>query len=129
MDTREFSLTNERLRCLSISEVQRAVARAFNLSLTEMLSRGRSHRVARARQVAMYLSRELAGGGSLGPRRMADSFPRIGLAFARDHTSVIHACNAIARRRLRDAAFAHLLDDITREVIEAPRPAAPPLAA
>ena len=50
-----------------------------------------------------YLSRELAGGGWTGRRRQAASFPRIGLAFARDHTSVLHACNVVARRRLDSA--------------------------
>jgi chromosomal replication initiator protein len=112
----------DRLRCISIDEVQRAVARAFSLSIAEMLSRRRRHHLARARQVAMYLSRELVGGGRLGPRRMAASFPRIGLAFARDHTSVIHACNVVESRRLCDGAFARLLDEITRGLVEASRP-------
>jgi chromosomal replication initiator protein len=97
--------------------------------MREMLSRRRSQRVAQARQVAMYLSRELVGGGHLGSRRMAASFPRIGLAFARDHTSVIHACNVITRRRLLDLAFARMLDDITREVVAARRAPLPRLAA
>lgn len=109
----------ERPRCISIVDIQRAVARAFCLSTSEMLSRQRRHRLAWARQVAMYLSRELAGGGWLGRRRQAASFPRIGIAFARDHTSVIHACNVIARRRLADADFALFLDCITRELTAA----------
>src|SRR5271169_2278004 len=86
----------DRPGCISIADVQRAVARAFCLSISEMLSRKRRHRLAGARQVAMYLSRELAGGGWMGRRRQAASFPRIGMAFARDHTSVIHACNVVA---------------------------------
>jgi len=109
----------DRLGCISIADVQRAVARAFCLSISEMLSRKRRHRVAGARQVAMYLSRELAGGGWMGRRRQAASFPRIGMAFARDHTSVIHACNVVARRRLADADFARLLDRIACELTAA----------
>jgi chromosomal replication initiator protein len=95
------------------------VARAFCLSLGEMLSRQRRHRLTGARQVAMYLSRELVGGGWMGRRRQAASFPRIGMAFARDHTSVIHACQVVARRRLADPEFARLLDRITRELTTA----------
>ncbi|MGZ6194547.1 MAG: helix-turn-helix domain-containing protein [Candidatus Binataceae bacterium] len=51
---------------ISIADVQHAVARTFCLSIDEMLSRQRRHRLAGARQVAMYLSRELAGGGWTG---------------------------------------------------------------
>ena len=105
-------------RCISILDVQRAVARAFCLSTGELLSRKRSYHLVRARQIAMYLSRELAGGGWLGRRRQAASFPRIGIAFERDHSSVIHACNVIARRRLFDVDLATLLDRITRELTE-----------
>jgi chromosomal replication initiator protein len=109
----------DRPACISITDVQHAVARAFCLSISEMLSRKRRHRLTGARQVAMYLSREMAGGGWTGRRRQAASFPRIGMAFARDHTSVIHACNVVARRRLADADFARLLDRIARELTAA----------
>ena len=104
-----------RAELISITDVQRAVARAFRLGVGEMLSRARHNRVACARQVAMYLCRELAGGPA-GHRRRAASFPRIGRAFARDHTSVIHACNVVARRRIAEAGFARLLDTIVRDL-------------
>jgi chromosomal replication initiator protein len=109
----------DRPGCISIADVQHAVARAFSLSISEMLSRMRRHRLAGARQVAMYLSREMAGGGWLGRRRQAASFPRIGMAFERDHTSVIHACNVVVRRRLADADFARTLDRIAHELTAA----------
>ncbi len=106
----------DRPAAISISDVQRAVARTFALSLGAMLSRDRCRYPTRARHVAMYLSRELAGGGCDGPRPYAASFPRIAMAFARDHSSVIHACNLIARRRESDADFARLLDRIAQEL-------------
>jgi hypothetical protein len=118
---RRVATMETRPACISIADVQHAVARIFCLSVGEMLSRKRRHHLAGARQVAMYLSRELAGGGWTGPRRRAASFPRIGMAFARDHTSVIHACNAVARRRAADPEFARLLDRIARELVAAPR--------
>jgi chromosomal replication initiator protein len=111
--------------CISIPDVQHAVARAFCLNLADMLSRQRRHRLTGARQVAMYLSRELAGGGFRGRRRQAASFPRIGMAFARDHSSVIHACQVVARRRLADAELAGLIERITRELTAAAHKPAP----
>lgn len=107
-------------RCLSITEIQQAVARAFGLSVSQMLSRRRLRHVSHARQAAMYLCRELAAAGWLGRRRLAGSFPRIGLAFARDHTSVIHACNAVARRRLHDLELARRLDEVAHKLTQSP---------
>jgi chromosomal replication initiation ATPase DnaA len=77
-----------------------------------MLSHKQSRRHAWPRQIAMYLSRKLV-------RTQAASFPRIGLAFGRDHTTVIYACNLVARRRLAWADLALFLDRITRELTEA----------
>ena len=105
-----------RPRCISITDVQQAVARVFRLSIAEMMSRKRSRTVASARQVAMYLSRELTGGGG---RRAGASFPRIGMAFARDHSSVIHACCVIERRRQSDGGFAQMLEAIEGELTAA----------
>lgn len=102
---------------ISIADVQRAVARAFNLSVAELVSRERRQRVACARHVAMYLSRTLVGGERrVGARAGRASFPRIGIAFARDHTSVIHACNEVGRRLRRDRGFSRLLDQIAEQV-------------
>jgi chromosomal replication initiation ATPase DnaA len=44
------------------------------------------------------------------------SFPRIGIAFARNHSSVIHAYNSIERRRHFDVKFARLLDSLAHDV-------------
>jgi chromosomal replication initiator protein len=106
-------------RIISIAQVQDAVARAFHLSRADLLSRTRRQHVVYARHVAMFLSRELAGkvndGDKLTPRRSA-SFHRIGKAFCRDHSSVIHACNVIGRRQRQDTGFAELLRNLAREV-------------
>jgi chromosomal replication initiation ATPase DnaA len=92
----------DRPACISITDVQHAVARAFCLSISEMLSRKRRHRLTGARQVAMYLSREMAGGGWMGRRRQAASFPRIGMAF---HPRLQRGrAPSPGRRRLRPAA-------------------------
>jgi len=109
-------LIESRAESISLTDIQQAVARTFRLDLAEMLSRARHNHVACARQVAMYLCRELAGGGPEGRRSNLASYPRIAKAFARDHTSVIHACNVVAQRRRAEAGFARLLDRIAREL-------------
>ena len=107
-------------RMISITQVQNAVARAFHLTRADLISRTRRQHVVYARHIAMYLSRELVGrpndGDELAPSRHRASFPRIGQAFLRDHSSVIHACNVIGRRQRLDAGFAELLRNLMREV-------------
>jgi chromosomal replication initiator protein len=106
-------MNNDR-RVISIPEVQTAVARVFHLSRAELLSRSRRQHIAHARQIAMYLSRELTGRPAR--RGSGTSFPRIGMAFNRDHSSVIHACNRIAHRRATDTELARLLDRLASSV-------------
>jgi chromosomal replication initiation ATPase DnaA len=81
-------------RRLLVAEIQAAVAAHFLLPLREMTSARRDRAAARARQVAMYLSRRLT------PR----SLPEIGRRFGnRDHTTVLHAVRRIERLRGEDA--------------------------
>jgi chromosomal replication initiator protein len=72
----------------TIAAVQEAVAASFGVTRGELLSSARTARIARARQVAMYLSRELVGS----------SMPLIGKAFNRDHTTVLHAIRTVQAR-------------------------------
>jgi chromosomal replication initiation ATPase DnaA len=69
--------------------------------------RDRSQHVVPARQIAMYLIRKL---GSY-------SFPRIGISFKRDHSTVIYACQKIARRA-QEEAFARTLALLEKIVLE-----------
>ena len=107
-------------RFISIAEIQHAVAAAFSLTRADLLSRSREQRIACARHVAMYLSRELALGKDRGrgsaPNNLPASYPRIGMAFDRDHTSVMHACNSIGRKCRTDQRFARMVDGIASEV-------------
>ncbi|MCJ9430014.1 chromosomal replication initiator protein DnaA [Kordiimonas sp. A6E486] len=89
-------------RKLTIDEIQRAVADYFNLRLSEMLSERRARNIARPRQVAMYLSKQLT----------SRSLPEIGRRFGgRDHTTVMHAVRKIEDLRRDDS---QLDDDLTR---------------
>jgi chromosomal replication initiation ATPase DnaA len=78
---------------VSIADIQRVAAMHFRIPVREMWSARRSREVARPRQVAMYLCRELT----------RFSLPAIGRRFgARDHTTVIHAIRQIDKLRLAD---------------------------
>jgi chromosomal replication initiator protein len=74
-------------RQISIDNIQRTVADYYKIKVAEMYSKKRSRNVARPRQVAMALAKELT----------QLSLPDIGEAFGgRDHTTVLHACRKIA---------------------------------
>lgn len=81
----------------SVAEIQATVCRRFKIPRMEMVSARRARDVARPRQVAMYLAKELT----------PLSLPNIGRLFGkRDHTTVIHACRRVVTliaedRRLR----------------------------
>lgn len=72
------------------------VAAAFGLGAAELMSVSRLRSVLRARQVAMFLARELTGL----------SYPRLAAAFGRDHTTVLHACRKVEAETAADVAFA-----------------------
>jgi chromosomal replication initiator protein len=73
-------------RAATLEAIQTAAAEAFGLSRERLLARDRSPQVALARQVAMYLARELTN----------DSLPEIGRSFGRDHSTVVHAHKRVA---------------------------------
>jgi chromosomal replication initiator protein len=84
-------------RRVSIDEIQRRVAEHYNIRLSEMTSDRRARAVARPRQVAMYLAKQLT----------TRSLPEIGRKFGgRDHTTVIHAIRKVEELKLSDAAIA-----------------------
>jgi chromosomal replication initiator protein len=81
-------------KLVSIDNIQRTVAEYYKIKISDLLSKRRSRSVARPRQVAMALSKELTN----------HSLPEIGDAFGgRDHTTVLHACRKIAELKETDA--------------------------
>ena len=78
-------------KLVTIDNIQRTVAEYYRIRVSDLLSKRRSRSVARPRQVAMALSKELTN----------HSLPEIGDAFGgRDHTTVLHACRKV--KSLRD---------------------------
>ena len=81
-------------KLVSVDNIQRTVAEYYKIKISDLLSKRRSRSVARPRQVAMALSKELTN----------HSLPEIGDAFGgRDHTTALHACRKIAELRELDA--------------------------
>jgi len=92
-------------RRLTMEEIQKRVAEHFKIRISDMSSARRSRAVARPRQVAMYLSKQLT----------SRSLPEIGRAFGgRDHTTVMHAVRKVEELVKLDTAFAEDVELLTR---------------
>ncbi len=92
-------------RRITIEEIQRKVAEHWNIRLTDMASSRRARAVARPRQVAMYLAKQLT----------SRSLPEIGRRFGnRDHTTVMHAVARVGELIERDAAFGEQVELLRR---------------
>jgi chromosomal replication initiator protein len=92
-------------RRVTIEEIQKRVAEHFNIKVSDMHSARRSRAVARPRQVAMYLAKQLT------PR----SLPEIGRKFGgRDHTTVMHAVRKVEELRASDSSFAEDVELLRR---------------
>jgi len=96
-------------RRVTIQEIQKRVAQHWSIRVTEMSSARRSRNIARPRQVAMYLSKQLT----------EKSLPDIGRHFGdRDHTTVMHAVARVSALMATDAAFAGDVE-MLRRLLEA----------
>jgi chromosomal replication initiator protein len=92
-------------RRVTIEEIQKRVSEHWNIRLTDMSSARRARAVARPRQVAMYLAKQLT----------SRSLPEIGRKFGnRDHTTVMHAVQRVTELMERDAAFAEDVELLRR---------------
>jgi len=81
---------------ISIDNIQKTVADFYRIKVSDLLSKKRTRIIARPRQVAMCLARELT----------QLSLPEIGAAFGdRDHTTVMYACKTIENLRNSDSAL------------------------
>jgi chromosomal replication initiator protein len=97
-------LLRSRERRVTIEEIQRRVAEHFNIRFAEMTSDRRARVVARPRQVAMYLAKQLT----------SCSLPQIGLKFGRDHTTVMHAVRRIEELKETDSTLEEDLELLRR---------------
>jgi chromosomal replication initiator protein len=87
-------------RQISVENIQKTVADFFNIKVADMYSKRRPANIARPRQIAMYLAKELT----------QKSLPEIGELFGgRDHTTVLHAVRKIANDRSKSPECNHEL--------------------
>jgi chromosomal replication initiator protein len=96
-------------RRVRIEDIQKVVARHFNVSKSDLLSSRRTRTIVRPRQIAMYLAKMLT------PR----SLPEIGRRFGgRDHTTVLHAVRKVEELMSGDKALAEEVELLKRLIDE-----------
>jgi len=94
-------------RRTTIDQIQKKVAEHFNVKISDMHSARRSRTVARPRQIAMFLSKNLT----------TRSLPEIGRKFGgRDHTTVIHAIKKIQELVKNDSSLSEDIEILTRSL-------------
>jgi len=92
-------------RQVSVENIQKTVAEYYKIKIADILSKKRSRNFSRPRQIAMSLTRELTNL----------SFPEIGEAFGgRHHTTIMHACDEIENKRLKDQNIGQDLGFLTQ---------------
>jgi chromosomal replication initiator protein len=92
-------------RLVTVNNIQKTVAEYYKIRVSDLHSKSRSRQVARPRQVAMALAKELTD----------HSLPEIGDAFGgRDHTTVLHACRKIAELNSIDPRIKEDYDNLIR---------------
>ena len=102
------SLAPQRKKEVTTDLVKRVVAEKFNVSVHDIVGKRRTHNIALARQVAMFLCRELT----------TCSYPELGALFGgRDHSTVIHARKVVAERADKDENFKSELSTIQSSIL------------
>ncbi len=92
-------------KLVTIDNIQRSVAEYYKIKMSDMISKRRNRSVARPRQMAMCLSKELTN----------HSLPEIGDAFGgRDHTTVLHACKQVKNLRSTSLDFSEDYNNLLR---------------
>ena len=96
-------------QAISIANIQKAAADYFGVRIADLTGKGRSRSIARPRQLAMALAKELT----------EHSLPEIGDAFGnRDHTTVLHACRVIRGLVASDAKMREDWEKLIRKLTE-----------
>ncbi|NKF21150.1 chromosomal replication initiator protein DnaA [Solimonas marina] len=93
-------------RMVTIDNIKRTVANYYNIRVTDLNSPRRTRSLARPRQVAMALAKELT----------QHSLPEIGEAFGKDHTTVLHACRKVAELREAEVKYREDYENLQRQL-------------
>ena len=99
---------SEKVKPTTPEQVQRAVAEHFDVRIADLRGRSRQRQIVRPRQLAMFLCKELIPSMSLND---------IGDAFGgKDHTTVIYACDQVAKKIKLDATQRLVVDQLTKAI-------------
>ena len=99
--------TDKKIININIDSITKTVCDQLNVAENKMREKTRKKEVVQARQIAMYLSKEMTNS----------SLKTIGLHFGgRDHSTVVHACGSIENAKERDGAFNKLLMDLKNQI-------------
>lgn len=93
-------------RMVTIDNIKRTVANYFNIRVGDLNSPRRTRSLARPRQIAMALAKELT----------QHSLPEIGEAFGKDHTTVLHACRKVTELREEDIKIREDYENLQRQL-------------
>lgn len=104
----ESLIVKKEKTAISPEKIMDEVAARYGIRRDDILSTRRNRDVAVPRQLAIYLTRELA----------QLSTTRIGDAFGRDHSTIMHACRKTADSIAGDKEFARIVDELTRAIME-----------
>jgi chromosomal replication initiator protein len=92
-------------KLITVDNIQKTVAEYYKVKVSDILSKRRSRSIARPRQMAMALAKELTN----------HSLPEIGEHFGgRDHTTVIHACRKVKELLIAESDFAEDYKNLMR---------------
>jgi chromosomal replication initiator protein len=93
-------------RAVTLENIKRTVANYYNIRLADLNSVRRTRTLARPRQLAMSLAKELT----------QHSYPEIGTSFGKDHTTVLHACRKIAELKSQDDRLKEDYENLLRQL-------------
>jgi len=93
-------------RLITIENIMRTVSGYYNIRVADLSSKRRSRSLARPRQIAMALAKELT----------EHSLPEIGRAFDKDHTTVLHACKKVRELREDDPRIREDYENLLRQL-------------
>lgn len=93
-------------RMVTIDNIKRIVSTYFNIRLADLSSPRRTRSLARPRQIAMALAKELT----------QHSLPEIGEAFGKDHTTVLHACRKVVQLKEEDLKIREDYENLLRQL-------------
>ena len=93
-------------RLVTIDNIKRQVSTYFNIRVADLSSPRRTRSLARPRQIAMCLAKELT----------QHSLPEIGHGFGKDHTTVLHACRKVAELRKEDSRVREDYENLLRQL-------------